>query len=72
MLSYNSVPQIPLETIIERVLAFRQITPLDYQLLKSAILSETSPSETCQSALNHLFDQLRQGLIWISGSDKSA
>jgi hypothetical protein len=72
MLSYNSLPQIPLETIIERVLAFRQITPLDYQLLKSAILSEDSLTETCQSALHHLFDELCEGIIWISTQDQAA
>lgn len=72
MLSYSSLPQIPLETIVERVLVFRQITPLDYQLLKSAILSEDSLTEACQSALNHLLDELHQGLIWISNSDQPA
>jgi hypothetical protein len=72
MLSYSSLPQIPLETIIDRVLAFRQITPLDYQLLKSAILSEDSLTETCQLALHHLLDELRQGLIWIGVSDQAA
>lgn len=72
MLSYNSLPHIPLETIIERVLAFRQITPLDYQLLKSAILSADSLTETRQSALHHLLDELRQGIIWISIQDQIA
>ncbi len=72
MLSYSSLPKIPLETIVDRVLAFRQITPLDYQLLKSAILSEDSLTEACQSALHHLLDELHQGLIWISISDQVA
>ncbi|MGB3535008.1 MAG: hypothetical protein WBA13_16035 [Microcoleaceae cyanobacterium] len=72
MLSNRSLPQIPLETIIDRVLAFRQITPLDYQLLKSAILSRDSLTGACQSALHHLLDELHQGIIWISTSDQIA
>lgn len=72
MLSYSSLPHIPLETIVERVLAFRQITPLDYQLLKSAILSEDSLTDACQAALDHLLDELHKGLIWISTSDQPA
>ncbi|MEL7035664.1 MAG: hypothetical protein AAFO04_08630 [Cyanobacteria bacterium J06592_8] len=66
MFTDTSFSKPSLETIIKRVLLFRQITDLDYQLLKSAILSEESVSEKTQLHLDKLFDSLQKGLIWIA------
>ncbi|WP_413160130.1 hypothetical protein ACL6C3_17085 [Capilliphycus salinus ALCB114379] len=66
MLTETSTSTLSLEAIIKRVLTFRQITPLDYQLLKSAILSETSFSPTTQLHLDELFESLQRGSIWIA------
>ncbi|MEA5501156.1 hypothetical protein VB834_16285 [Limnoraphis robusta Tam1] len=65
MLAETSTSTLSLEAIIKRVLTFRQITPLDYQLLKSAILSEQSFSPTTQTHLDQLFESLQRGSIWI-------
>ncbi|KKD37192.1 MAG: hypothetical protein WAN66_18155 [Limnoraphis robusta] len=65
MLAETSTSTLSLEAIIKRVLTFRQITPLDYQLLKSAILSEQSFSPTTQIYLDQLFESLQRGSIWI-------
>ncbi|MCG5060167.1 MAG: hypothetical protein KA714_19890 [Limnoraphis sp. WC205] len=66
MLAETSTSTLSLEAIIKRVLTFRQITPLDYQLLKSAILSEQSFSPTTQIHLDQLFESLQRGSIWIA------
>ncbi|EAW34668.1 hypothetical protein [Lyngbya sp. PCC 8106] len=66
MLTQTSTSTLNLETIIKRVLTFRQITPLDYQLLKSAILSEQSFSYSTQVHLDQLFESLQRGSIWIA------
>ncbi|ERT06208.1 hypothetical protein M595_3847 [Lyngbya aestuarii BL J] len=66
MLTETSTSTLNLEAIIKRVLTFRQITPLDYQLLKSAILSEQSFSYSTQVHLDQLFDSLQRGSIWIA------
>ncbi|MFY7806971.1 MAG: hypothetical protein ACOVQ7_26445 [Limnoraphis robusta] len=66
MLAETSTSTLSLEAIIKRVLTFRQITPLDYQLLKSAILSEQSFSPTTQIYLDQLFESLQRGSIWIA------
>ncbi|MEB3277831.1 MAG: hypothetical protein VKK42_02770 [Lyngbya sp.] len=66
MLTETSTSTLSLEAIIKRVLTFRQITPLDYQLLKSAILSEKSFSPTTQLHLDELFESLQRGSIWIA------
>jgi len=36
--SSANVPKISVEAIVQRIFAFRQITPLDRRLLKSAVL----------------------------------
>ena len=66
MLAETSTSTLSLEAIIKRVLTFRQITPLDSQLLKSAILSEQSFSPTTQIYLDQLFESLQRGSIWIA------
>ncbi|NJK36280.1 MAG: hypothetical protein HC835_01700 [Oscillatoriales cyanobacterium RM2_1_1] len=53
--------------VVDRVLKFRQITALDYQLLKSAILAEPALAEINSSGLNPLFEGLQKGAIWITG-----
>ncbi len=65
MFTPASFPNISLETIIDRILTFRQITTLDYQLLKSAILSGQSFSDIDQLRLDQVFEGLKNGLIWV-------
>ena len=66
MLAETSTSTLSLEAIVKRVLTFRQITPLDYQLLKSAILSQQTFSATTQLHLDQLFESLQRGSIWIA------
>ncbi len=66
MLTETSPDTLSLEAIVKRVLTFRQITSLDYQLLKSAILSEQCFSPNTQIHLNQLFENLQRGSIWIA------
>lgn len=66
MLAETSTSTLSVEAIVKRILTFGQITPLDYQLLKSAILSERTFSPTTQLHLDELFESLQRGSIWIA------
>ncbi len=61
----TNTPKISMEAIVQRILSFRQITPIDQRLLKSALLSKDSLSHNDQMHLNRVFDGIRNGLILI-------
>jgi len=61
--SSASVPKISVEAIAQRVLAFRQITPLDRQLLKSAVLDGLDQKDHFH--INRLCEGIQKGLILV-------
>lgn len=56
---------ISLEKIVERIFAFRQITPIDRDLLKSALLSKDNFSDREKSQLNRVYEGIQSGTIWV-------
>ena len=60
-----SPPKVSVEDIVERIFAFRQITSIDQRLLRSALLSTQSLSESDQMQLNRVFEGLRNGIILV-------
>ncbi|MDB9514056.1 hypothetical protein PN499_22920 [Kamptonema animale CS-326] len=60
-----SPPKVSVEDIVERIFAFRQITSIDQRLLRSALLSTQSLSESDQVQLNRVFEGLRNGIILV-------
>lgn len=60
-----SPPKVSVEDIVERIFAFRQITPIDQRLLRSALLATQSLSESDQVQLNRVFEGLRNGIILV-------
>jgi|JFJP01.1.fsa_nt_gi hypothetical protein len=66
MIPTNTIsPKISVETIVERIFAFRQITAIDRQLLRSALISKESLSDKEQLHLNRVFEGLRSGTILV-------
>ncbi|UNU23498.1 hypothetical protein [Microcoleus vaginatus] len=63
--SSGNVPKITIEAIVQRIFAFRQITPLDRRLLKSAMLSEKGLNEKDHSHINRVCQGIRNGLILV-------
>jgi len=61
--SSASVPKISVEAIAQRVLAFRQITPLERQLLKSAVLDGLDQKDHFH--INRLCEGIQKGLILV-------
>jgi hypothetical protein len=57
--------QVTLEQVVERIFAFRQVTPLDHSLLKSALCSQNSITQQQQTLLNRVFEGLERGWIWV-------
>jgi hypothetical protein len=58
-------PKISLETIADRILAMRQLTPIDRNMLESAILSQKFLSRSEKTLMNRVFDGLHQGSIQL-------
>lgn len=66
MMPTNTIsPKVSVETIVERIFAFRQITSIDRQLLRSALVSKESLSNKEQLELNRVFEGLRSGTISV-------
>ncbi|WP_017719021.1 hypothetical protein [Kamptonema formosum] len=65
MQAQATLPKLSVETIVERILAFRQITRIDQRLLMAALLSKDSFNENEHSQINVMFDRLQRGLIRI-------
>jgi len=63
--SSGNVPKITIEAIVQRIFAFRQITPLDRRLLKSAMLAEKGLNEKDHSHINRVCQGIRNGLILV-------
>ncbi|EGK85407.1 hypothetical protein D0A34_01845 [Microcoleus vaginatus PCC 9802] len=63
--SSGNVPKITIEAIVQRIFAFRQITPLDRRLLKSAMLAEKGLDEKDHSHINRVCQGIRNGLILV-------
>lgn len=65
MMPTTTPPKISVEAIVDRIFAFRQITPIDQRLLRSALLSKQSLSEKDQLHLNRIFEGLQSGMILV-------
>lgn len=65
MQAQATLPQISLDKIVERIMAFRQISRIDQRLLMSSLLSKDSLSEQDQSNINRVFDALQRGLLKV-------
>ena len=61
--SYASTPKIPVETIAQRIFAFRQITPLDRMLLKTAVMNEFDQKDHFH--INRLCQAIQSGLVLV-------
>ncbi|MDC0835013.1 hypothetical protein CKA32_005458 [Geitlerinema sp. FC II] len=62
----TSLPQLSLTQIVERIFAFRQITPIDRQLLHRAVLDRKSLTPAEYQLIQQLQDALHRGKIWIA------
>lgn len=65
MATYTGSSKISVEEIVDRIFAFRQITPIDQRLLRSVLLSKQSLTEKDQLHLNRVFEGLQSGLILV-------
>jgi len=61
--SYASTPKIPVEAIAQRIFAFRQITPLDRLLLKSAVMNGLDQKDHFH--INRLCQAIQSGLVLV-------
>ncbi|MBW3584347.1 MAG: hypothetical protein KY448_00480 [Cyanobacteria bacterium 0813] len=61
--SSGNVPKITIEAIVQRIFAFRQITPLDRRLLKSAVLDGLDQKDHIY--INRVCQGIRNGLILV-------
>ncbi len=61
--SSASLPKISVEAIAQRIFAFRQITPLDRQLLHSAVLNGLDQKDHFH--INRLCEGIQNGLILV-------
>ncbi|MBE9187230.1 hypothetical protein IQ270_21895 [Microcoleus sp. LEGE 07076] len=61
--SSASIPKISVEAVAQRIFAFRQITPLDRQLLKSAVLNGLDQKDHFH--INRLCEGIQNGLILV-------
>ncbi len=61
--SYASTTKISVEAIAQRIFAFRQITPLDRRLLKSAVINGLDPKDHFH--INRLCQAIQSGLILV-------
>ncbi|MCU0544354.1 MAG: hypothetical protein MUE44_19620 [Oscillatoriaceae cyanobacterium Prado104] len=58
-------PRVSVEAIVQRIVAFRQITPLDRQLLKSAMLSPNGLNYKERFQISRVYEGIQKGLILV-------
>ncbi|MFB8797464.1 MAG: hypothetical protein U7126_25280 [Microcoleus sp.] len=66
--SYASTPKISVETIAQRIFAFRQITPLDRLLLKRLLLNSAVMNgfdHKDHFHINRLCQAIQSGLVLV-------
>lgn len=61
--SSANFPKISIEAIAQRIFAFRQITPLDRRLLKSAVLEGLHQNDHVH--INRVCEGIQNGLILV-------
>lgn len=57
--------KISVEAIVQRIVNFRQITPLDRQLLKSAMLSPNGLNNKERFEISRVYEGIQNGLILV-------
>lgn len=65
MSAHASLPKVPVEQIIERIFALRQISRADQNLLMSALLSKNSLNEKDENQIKRVFDALQKGMLRV-------
>lgn len=55
-----------LENVVERICTFRQITPVDRDLLAHALSHQSYFGRHEQSLVDRVFDGIHQGWIWVA------
>lgn len=65
MPAQTHLPNLSIEQLVERIFAFRQISPLDQQLLKSALLSKPNLSDAERRSIARVFKAVQQGHLVI-------
>ncbi|MBZ8179998.1 hypothetical protein [Oscillatoria salina] len=68
MSSPGTQPKVELEKVVERIFLFRQITHLDRQLLKTALLSKNSFTPKDRMLIKKVVDGVREGKILVADS----
>jgi hypothetical protein len=61
--SSANVPKISVEAIVQRIFAFRQITPLDRRLIKSAFLNGLDDQDRVH--IDRVCQGIQKGLILV-------
>ncbi|MEG3849469.1 hypothetical protein QT971_21795 [Microcoleus sp. herbarium19] len=61
--SSANVPKISVEAIVQRIFAFRQITPLDRRLIQSAVLGGLDEKDHVH--INRVCQGIQNGLILV-------
>lgn len=62
----SSQPNYSLESVVERICNFRQITPVDRDLLTQALTRQDYFSHRERHSIDRVFEGIRQGWIWIA------
>jgi hypothetical protein len=65
MSSQVLIPKLNVEEIVSEILMYRQITSTDHLLLRCALLSGNSLSETDRTLIERVFYGVRHGLLRI-------
>lgn len=65
MPTQTHLPNISIEQLVERILMFRQISPIDQQLLRSALMSKPNLSDSERRSIARVFQAVQQGRIVI-------
>jgi hypothetical protein len=57
--------KISVEAIVQRIMAFRQLTPLDRQLLQSAMLASNGLNNKDRFQISRVYEGIQKGLILV-------
>lgn len=63
--SQTNNSKISVEAIVQRIIAFRQITPLDRQLLQSAMMASSGLNYKDRFQISRVYEGIQKGLILV-------
>jgi hypothetical protein len=64
-ISQTNNSRVSVEAIVQRIIAFRQITPLDRQLLQSAMLASNGLNNKERFHISRVYEGIQKGLILV-------